>query len=425
MSELLTLTIAAIAALVGGAIMWFILNQRTARLLEATVAESVATLAAAEAREIALNESAEKNEAQMHNAFKVAAGEALRKAMSEVEKEKEKSFTVATSALSQSMKDYVEALDNVEKAGIARDAALRNEVTKVSDLGIQLADETRELSLALRGDSQAQGAWGEVVVENLLQSMGFKEGRDYHKQMSETATDKTRKRTDFVLNLPGDRQVVIDSKVSLTDYIEYTNAEDEATQASALKAHCASIRKHADNLASKNYEHMEKINTLDFVLMVVPLESAFLTAMHADVSLYENLTGQTRVKVVTGTTLMLTLRLIQEFWHRENRSRNQEELVKRAGQLHDKVVNFLENFNSVGFELGQAQSAYDQARGQLISGGGNIVWQTEQMAKLGAKTKKDLRTKSGVRALAEEAERNDFLGTEKPDLVIVETEEEE
>jgi|GEM_PF-202565 DNA recombination protein RmuC len=425
MSELLTLTTAVIAALIGGAIMWFILNQRTARLLEATAAESAATLAAAEAREVALNESAEKNEAQMHNAFKVAAGEALRSAMSEAEKEKEKSFTVATSALSQSMKDYVEALDKVEKAGIDRDATLRNEVTKVSDLGIQLADETRELSLALRGDSQAQGAWGEVVVENLLQNMGFEDGRDYHKQMSETAADGTRKRTDFVLNLPGDRQVVIDSKVSLTDYVEYTNAEDEATETAALKAHCASIRKHADNLASKNYEHMEKINTLDFVLMVVPLESAFLTAMHADVSLYENLTGQARVKVVTGTTLMLTLRLIQEFWHRENRSRNQEELVKRAGQLHDKVVNFLENFNSVGFELGQAKTAYDHARDQLIKGTGNIVWQTEEMAKLGAKTKKDLRTKSGVRALAEEAEHNHLADEDGPNSAAASAEEEE
>jgi DNA recombination protein RmuC len=425
MSELLTLTTAVIAALFAAGVVWAIMSQRTARMLESAMSETATTLAAAEARENALSESSTLAKEQMESAFKVAATDAFRSAVTAANEEKEKSFSTATEALSKSMKDYSEALGRVEAAGIARDASLRTEVTSVSNLGIQLAEETRELSLALRGDSQAQGAWGEVVVENLLQNMGFEDGRDYHKQMSETAADGTRKRTDFVLNLPGDRQVVIDSKVSLTDYVEYTNAADEATEATALKAHCASIRKHADNLSSKNYDHMEKIHSLDFVLMVVPLESAYLTAMHADAKLYENLTGQVRVKVVTGTTLMLTLKLIQEFWQREHRTRNQEELVKRSGQLHDKIVNFLENFNAVGFELNQARSAYDQARSQLVEGAGNFVWQAEQMAKLGAKNKKELRGKSGVRALAEEAEHNHLADEDGPNSAAASAEEEE
>jgi len=409
MSDLMTLSLVLLGSLIGAAIVWYAMNQRTARLLESAAAERTASLAAAEAREVALNESHILARSQMQDAFTVAAGEAMRKVVAQAEEDKEKSFTAATSALSESMKDYVEALDKVEKAGIARDAALRTEVESVSKLGLSLADETRELSLALRGDSQAQGAWGEVVVENLLQSMGFVDGRDYQKQLSETAADRTRKRTDFVLNLPSNRQIVIDSKVSLTAYTEFVSTEDEDERNTALKGHIKSVRNHAQGLADKNYDHMESIHSLDFVLMVVPLESAYVAAMHGDAGLYEEITSNNRVKIVTGTTLMVTLKLIQELWKRENQTTNQLELIKRAGTLHDKIVGFLESFTTVGFEINQASEAYNKARGQLISGTGNVVRQTEQLADLGAKVKKQLRTKSGVRTLAEEADQSALL----------------
>ena len=298
----------------------------------------------------------------------------------------------------------MKAIQEAEKADIKRSADLSNEVNSVSRLGITLAEETRELSLALRGDSQAQGAWGEVVIENLLQSMGFEKGRDYTTQFSETGEDRKRKQPDYVLNLPDNRQVVIDSKVSLTAYTEYVNTGDEEEATIAMKNHCKSIRNHAKKLASKNYEHMESIHTLDFVLMLVPLEGAFIDAMRSDASLYEDLVEDRRVKVVSGSTIMLALMLIKELWNRENHSRNQIELMERGGLLHDKVVTFLESFTTVGFELGQAKAAYDEAETQLSSGTGNVIRQTEMLRVLGAKVKKDLRSKSGVRKLAEEAE---------------------
>ncbi len=399
--------------------------QRSARLVESAKLNSAADVAAAEAREGALSVAKSDMRKQMQDAFELAATEAFKTAVQSADDEKETSFSVATQALSESMTDYIKAIQESEKADIKRAAELSKEVGSVSELGLQLAQETRELALALKGDSQAQGAWGEVVVENLLQSMGFVEGRDYVKQLSETAEDKTRKRTDFVLNLPDNRQIVIDSKVSLTAYTEYVNAEDDETKETALKAHCTSIRGHAKELASKNYEHLEGIHTLDFVLMVVPLESAFIDAMRADQSLYDDLVGNRRVKVVSGTSFMLTLILIQELWKRENQSRNQMELLKRAGSLHDKVTLFLESFTEVGFELGQASSAYDRARTRLTDGPGNVIRQTEQMAELGAKVKKDLREKSGVRKLAEEAEMNAIRADSRTEMVVVEAEEEE
>jgi DNA recombination protein RmuC len=404
MAELSEPILITIAVLITAGVVWKIMSERAARMVEEARSESKVEVATTEARLGALTDEKDTMQKQMQNAFEVAAAKAFKTAVESADEEKENSFTEATRILSESMDGYMQAIQKAKEEDIERAATLGERVDNVSELGMTLAEETRELSLALRGDSQAQGAWGEVVAENLLQSMGFIEGRDYVKQLSETGEDGKRKRTDFILNLPDNRQVVIDSKVSLSAYTESVNADEEEDKISAMKNHCRSIKKHAGDLASKNYEHMESIHTLDFVLMLVPLESAYIDAMRADPGLYEDLVGNRRVKVVSGSTIVLALLLIQELWKRENQSRNQMELLQRAGSIHDKVTLFLESFTEVGFELGQARAAYDKARDRLKAGSGNVIQQTEKMAELGAKVKKDLREKSGVRKLAEEAE---------------------
>ena len=347
---------------------------------------------------------------QMLDGFRLAAGEAFSQAIEEADKEKESSFKEATDALSESMNMYIQAIQSAKEKDIERSATLGEKVDNVSALGTALAQETRELALALRGDSQSQGAWGEVVVENLLQNMGFVEERDYLKQEWDPGRNGDGgKRADFILRLPENRQVIIDSKVSLTAYTEYVNAKEDSLATSAMKAHCKSIREHSKKLATKNYQEMDGFNTPDFVLMVVPLEGAFIDAMRADPALYQDLLGDRRVKVVSGSSLMLTLMLIQELWKKENQSKNQLELVERAGRLHDKVVLFLDSFTTVGFELGQATDAYEKAVEQLSRGSGNVIRQTEMLKELGAKTKKELREKSGLRSLAERAEEEESL----------------
>ncbi|MDE0953545.1 MAG: DNA recombination protein RmuC, partial [Candidatus Poseidoniales archaeon] len=181
-------------------------------------------------------------------------------------------------------------------------------------------------------------------------------------------------------------------------------ADNELEANTSIEKLCKSIRAHASVLSSKNYQHMESIQTLDFVLMVVPLESAYIAALHHDPSLYNDMVGNRRVKIVSGTTIMLALMLIQELWKRENQSKNQIQLVERAGALHDQVVLFLESFTAVGFELKQASEKFEEAEKRLVSGRGNVLRQTEMLNRLGAKNKKDLREKSGLRKLAEEAE---------------------
>ena len=404
MAELSEPILTVIAVLISAGVVWKIMSERAARLVEEARSQSEVKVATTQALLEALTGEKDNMQKQMQNAFEVAAANAFTAAVKNADDEKETSFKKATNELSKSMTQYIQAITAADKADSVRVKALEKEIGVMSKLGITLADETKELTLALRGDSQVQGAWGEVVVENLLQSMGFVEGRDYVKQLSETGEDGKRKRTDFILNLPDKRQVVIDSKVSLTAYTEYVNADNEEEAIAAMKAHCVSIRNHAHDLASKNYQHMESIDTLDFVLMVVPLESAFIDAMRADPTLYGDLVGDRRVKIVSGSSFMISLLLIQELWKRENQSRNQIALMERGGHLHDKIVTFLESFTTIGFELGQTKAAYDDAENQLTRGTGNIIRQTEMLREVGAKVIKELRGKSGVRKLAEEAE---------------------
>ena len=402
--EALGLAYVALGMLAGASLGWALARSRAMSDTNSVEEELIRAKALLEVG----SKSEEKAQQQMLDGFRIAAGEAFSQAVEAADKQKESSFKKATDDLRQDLGGYIEAIQEANEKDIARAATLGAKVDNVSALGTSLAQETRELALALRGDSQAQGAWGEVVVENLLQSMGFVEGRDYIKQEWDKGKNGEKgKRADFILKLPEKRQVVIDSKVSLTAYTEFVNAEDDATSDSAMKAHCRSIRDHSKKLATKNYEDMEGYNTPDFVLMVVPLEGAFIDAMRADQNLYEDLLVDRRVKVVSGSSLMLTLMLIQELWKREKQTRNQKEIVERGGRLHDKVVLFLETFTALGYELGQATDAYEKALEQLSTGSGNVIRQTEMLKELGSKTKKDLREKSGLRSLAERAEEEE------------------
>ena len=404
--EAMGLAYVALGMLAGASLGWALARSRTMSEANSVEEELIRAKALLEVG----SKSEEKTHQQMLDGFRIAAGEAFSKAVETADKQKESSFKKATEDLRQDLGGYIEAIQDAKEKDIARAATLGAKVDNVSALGTSLAQETRELTLALRGDSQAQGAWGEVVVENLLQSMGFVEGRDYIKQEWDKGKNGEKgKRADFILKLPENRQVVIDSKVSLTAYTEFVNAEDDATSDLAMKAHCRSIREHSKKLATKNYEDMEGYNTPDFVLMVVPLEGAFIDAMRADQNLYEDLLVDRRVKVVSGSSLMLTLMLIQELWKREKQSSNQKEIVERGGRLHDKVVLFLETFTALGYELGQATDAYEKALEQLSSGSGNVIRQTEMLKELGSKAKKDLREKSGLRSLAERAEEEESL----------------
>ena len=333
-------------------------------------------------------------------AFDLAARKAFDEVVEKAEKDKSSTFTTATESLSKAMKDYSENMTNIEAKSLERGTRLEERIIQVSELGLKLSDETNNLTRAMKNDSQAQGAWGELVLENLLQSLGFVKDTDYLTQTTFKEVEG-RLRTDFIVKLPENRQIIIDSKVSLTAWERYVNAQSEEEMEGAMAAHCTSIRKHAKDLATKNYQAIEGVNTVDFVLMYVPLESAFSAAMKLHPDLYMEFAKDNHVRVVTGSTIVTTLMLIKDIWKREAQSRNQTKLIAEVGKLHDKIILFIEAFDDVGNELNQATKAFDLARGRLSVGDGNVIKRTDNLKKLGAKVTKEIGTK-----LLEEANYN-------------------
>ncbi len=380
--------IVALTAVLTAAIVWFTMTQK----MNKTNLELV-TL---RANENAMNTTVKDYESTMKDTFRLLAKTAFEEAVAKADSEKETSFKGATNELQETLKNFNENINRFERESIERDTKLKSEISIVADLGIKLSEDTQSLTNALKADAQAQGAWGELVLENLLQSMGFVEGRDYIKQLSETSADGKRKRTDFIINLPDNRQVIIDSKVSLKAWDRFVNAENDEEAENAMKDHCDSIKQHAKNLASKRYQDMESVNSVEFVLMFVPLESAFGAAMRQSPELYMDLAGNVNVKVVTGATIVTALLLIKEMWKRELQSHNQIKLIEESGKLYDKIVGFLESFTQVGFELKQATDAYDTSLNRLSEGKGNVIKRTENLKALGAKVTKQIKDNTAI-----------------------------
>ena len=354
-------------------------------------------LAGMEDRESIISESLTNYEKTMKDSFKLLANSAFEAAVAKADAEKTSTFNKATESLAASLNEYARNMNSMEAKSIERGTRLEERIDAVSKLGLKLSDQTNNLTNALKADSQAQGAWGELVLENLLQSLGFERNKDYSTQKSFTLEDGTRPRTDFIINLPENRHIVIDSKVSLTAWERYVNSKDEKEMEIAMKEHCASIMGHAKGLASKNYQGIDELNTVDFVLMYVPLESAFSAAMKMHPDLYMEFARDNKVRVVTGSTIVTTLMLIKEIWKREDQTANQIKLIAETGKIYDQIVLFLEAFTSIGFELKQATSAYDDALSRLSEGRGNIVKRSENLKVLGAKVTKQINDNSKIK----------------------------
>lgn len=354
-------------------------------------------LAGMEDRESIISESLTNYEKTMKDSFELLANSAFEAAVAKADAEKTSTFNKATESLAASLNEYARNMNSMEAKSIERGTRLEERIDAVSKLGLKLSDQTNNLTNALKADSQAQGAWGELVLENLLQSLGFERNKDYSTQKSFTLEDGTRPRTDFIINLPENRHIVIDSKVSLTAWERYVNSKDEKEMEIAMKEHCASIMGHAKGLASKNYQGIDELNTVDFVLMYVPLESAFSAAMKMHPDLYMEFARDNKVRVVTGSTIVTTLMLIKEIWKREDQTANQIKLIAETGKIYDQIVLFLEAFTSIGFELKQATSAYDDALSRLSEGRGNIVKRSENLKVLGAKVTKQINDNSKIK----------------------------
>ncbi|HAO76839.1 MAG TPA: DNA recombination protein RmuC, partial [Pseudomonas sp.] len=266
--------------------------------------------------------------------------------------------------------------------------SLARELERLQQLNQRLGDEATNLTRALQGQ-KTQGNWGELVLEKVLEHAGLEKGREYHTQVSLKSADGARFQPDVLIHLPGDKQVVVDAKVSLTAYQALTCAEDEGSRALALKQHVQSLRNHLKGLSLKDYQHLEGLQSLDFVLLFVPIEAAFAAALQADPELLQEAYGR-HIVIVSPTTLLATLRVIDSLWRQERQSQNAREIAEKAGALYDKFVAFIQDLDEIGNRLQQVDRAYLSARNKLSDGRGNLVGRAEQLKSLGARASKRL-----------------------------------
>lgn len=331
----------------------------------------------------------EEAKQQLANEFKVLANQIFESKQNQLSEHNKQSVESVLKPMQTALDSFRQRVETAHKEDLEGRASLSEQLKQLQSLNSKMSEETQNLTQALKGDTKTQGNWGELILERLLERSGLREGIEFDREKSFVNDEGKRQRPDVVINLPDHKHIVIDSKVSLVHYEQALNSESETTRKSALKQHLNSLKTHIDTLASKRYEHLERLNAPDFVLMFVPVEGAYLMAIEADASVFES-AFEKRVAVVTPTTLFTTLKTIEQLWRYERQSENTVQLIKRAAEVHDKFVGFVETFEKVGKQLDTVQNSYQTARKQMMSGAGNLVRQAEMLKELAGKTKKEI-----------------------------------
>jgi DNA recombination protein RmuC len=267
--------------------------------------------------------------------------------------------------------------------------SLRDEIEKLRGLNERMDQDAINLTNALKGQSKTLGNWGEFVLEEILEKAGLIKDREYSVRQTLTAEDGRRSQPDVIVMLPENRHLVIDSKVNLSSYLRHCSSENEAECELELRKHIAGIRVHIKELDLKSYQDHYKLNTLDFVLMFVPLEPAFIVAVRRDPTLFDDAFAR-RIVIVCPSTLLATMRTVRNIWRQEDQKRNVLEIANQSGALYDKFVGFVADLKDIGVKLRQTQESYDAAQNKLITGKGNLISRAERVRQLGARASKRL-----------------------------------
>ena len=268
-------------------------------------------------------------------------------------------------------------------------AVLHKELSRLRELNEQITQDARNLTNALKGENKTQGNWGEIVLERILEESGLREGIEYETQGSFKNEEGSTLRPDVIIHLPQQKDIVIDSKVSLVAYERFMSAESPKEKEEALKQHLASINAHIKGLSEKKYEKLEGVNTLDFILLFMPIEGAFLLALEQDGSFFSRAYDK-NIMIVSPSTLLVTLRTIEHIWRTERQEQNAQEIAKQAEALYDKFAAFVEDLTKIGDQIGKTRESYEKALNKLSTGKGNLLRRVEVMKKLGLKPKKKI-----------------------------------
>ena len=287
------------------------------------------------------------------------------------------------------LSDFRKKVEDVYEKENAERSRLSGQIVELQKQAHKIGEDAVNLAQALKGNSKAQGGWGEVVLERLLEQSGLQKGREYETQLSFTTETGNRRMPDVVVRLPEGKDIVIDAKVSLTDYERFCSSDTDAERERYLQAHIQSIRSHIKGLSAKDYENLPGLRALDFVFIFIPIEAAFMLALQHDTTLYKEAYDK-QIILASPTTLLAILRTVENIWRYEKQNRNAERIAKDAGALHDQFVGVLESLDQLGTQLDKTQAAYEKTHKRLQSGRGNLIRRVDAIRKLGAKTKKTI-----------------------------------
>lgn len=331
----------------------------------------------------------EKMQEKFSTEFKNIANEILEDKSRRFTEQNQQNLKNILDPLRENISEFRKRVDEIHASDTKSYTELTTHLKNLQELNQRMSDEAENLTKALKGDTKVMGSWGEYVLETILEKSGLVKDDHYSIQESFTDENGKRLRPDIVIKLPDQKCIIIDSKVSLVAYEKYSSAEDEVTRERSVKEHIISLRNHIKGLSAKEYQNIAGLNPPDFVLMFVPIEPAFSLAVQKDPTIFND-AFENNIVIVSPSTLLATLRTIENIWRRESQNKNALEIARRSGALYDKFVGFVEDLDKVGERISQAENAYRDAKNKLSDGRGNILRSIQSIKELGAKASKSL-----------------------------------
>ena len=334
----------------------------------------------------------EASEERMKKEFERLAQQIFEQKSERLQQSSKQSLEITLAPFKQQLEAFKKQVESQYTEELKQRASLTTEITSLKELNKQMAAEADALTRALKGDTKTQGNWGEVVLERILNQSGLREGHEYETQSHHRDEDGRSFKPDVVVHLPNEKDVVIDSKVSLVAYERYFNSDDDKAREAALAEHVNSLRAHIKGLSKKNYQQLDSVRTLDYVLMFIPIEPAFLLAVDRDPELIR-LALEHNIMLVSPTNLLVALRTVNNIWQYEHQNRNAQKIAEDAGKLYDKFVGFIEDMQRIGNSLDTVRKHYDGAMNKLSSGRGNLIGRVEKFKEMGVQSSKKLDSK--------------------------------
>ena len=327
--------------------------------------------------------------AELSNQFKAVANDILEEKSKRFTEQNQTNIEQILNPLKVKLQEFQNKVEEVYVQEGKDRSTLAEQVKQLMTLNQQMSKDAHNLTSALKGQTKTQGNWGEFILERVLENSGLSKGEHYKTQESHSREDGSRAQPDVIIYLPEGRHLVVDAKVSIVAYNDYSNSDNEQVRDAALKRHIDSVRAHIKGLSGKNYQEIYQLKSLDFVIMFIPIEPAFMLAIAQDGELWQDAWTK-NVLLVSPSTLLFVVRTVANLWRQEQQTRNSQDIAKRGGELYDKLVGFVDDFEKIGDKLKQAQKSYDDAFGKFTGGRGNVIRQAQMLKDLGVKPTKSL-----------------------------------